>query len=316
MPELTYDLIKPLVAQQDVSGHGVSVVFRCPISGREVRSSGQFVEAAGGKAKSALKRSLWTNLRWSLSRMVRGVMGYGVAGQVASTVADTAMMGADSASRQPKPSEIAQATLDAFKTVQDQFAWDDSSERFVAASVFRELQTEAAVLIETTSFSKQWDKNILARMLAEIAAVDGEIAEQEREMFYTFTAGEGPSLDELLAKPALTPAELAETSEEVRETALLLTMAVAMSDEDFAKSEQEKLVRFAGGMGLGPEDLARAEGRAKDFVLDKALELAYADGKIDAQERARVDTLAQRLQIPVDRVQRLDARCRKRKGLL
>ncbi|TNF37300.1 MAG: TerB family tellurite resistance protein [Deltaproteobacteria bacterium] len=316
MPEITYDAIAPLIEQQDVSGHSVTVTFRCPVSGRQIRSGAQVVEDQAGKVGKAVKQSLWRNLRWSLGRMVRSVFGYGVAGEIGSTVAYTAMSSADAREYEPSKEQVKQATLEAFRNAQSQFAWDASTNRWVAASVFKELQTEFAITIQATVFDKPWDRNILARMLTEVAAADGTIEEQEREFFHAFTGGNGPSLDELLEKPALTKAELGETSAEVRKAMLLLAMAVAMSDEEFAESERAKLAHFAAGFGLGQGDVDRAALLAADYVVDQALETAYADGKVDAAERHHVDQLSFRLGVDTDRLERLDARCRKRKGLL
>jgi len=316
MPEFTYDAIESLIEQQDVSGHSVTVTFRCPVSGRQIRSSASVVEDASGKVGKAVKRSVWRNLRWSLGRMVRSVFGYGVAGEIGSTVAYTAMSAGDARDYQPSKDQVKQATLEAFKSAQNQFAWDASQNRWVAASVFKELQTEFAVTIQATVFDKPWDRNILARMLTEVAAADGTIEEQEREFFHAFTGGNGPTLDQLLEKEPLTKAELAETSADVRKAMLLLATAVAMSDEEYAAAEQAKLAHFAAGLGMTQSDLERATVLAADYVVDQALETAYADGKVDPAERHHVDQLSFRLGVDTDRLQRLDARCRKRKGLL
>jgi len=316
MPEITYDAITPLIEQEDVSGSSVTVTFRCPVSGRQIRSSASIVQDQSGRVGQAVKRSLWQNMRWSLARVVRSVMGYGVAGEVGSAVAYTAMAGAEQRQWEPTKEQVKQATVDAFRSAQNQFAWDPSGQRWVAASVFRELQTEFAVMLQSTVFDKPWDRNILARMLTEVAAADGTIAEQEREFFHAFTGGTGATLDELMAKDPLTKAELGETSAEVRRPMLVLSLAVAMSDENYAPEEEAKLAHFAAGLGLGQADLLKGATMATDYIIDQALESAYADGKIDPAERHKVDQMSFRLGVDTDRLERLDARCRKRKGLL
>ena len=316
MPEITFDTIQPLIEQVDVSGHSVTVTFRCPVSGRQIRSGAPIVEDQSGRVGKAVKRSLWQNMRWSLSRVVRSVMGYGVAGEIGSTVAYTAMAGAGQRQEEPTKDQVTQATLEAFRAAQNQFAWDNSQQRWVAASVFKELQTEFAVTVQAAVFDKPWDRNILARILTEVAAADGTVEEQERDFFHAFTGGTGPTLDELLAKEPLTNAELGETSAEVRKPMLLLAMAVAMSDENYSPEEQAKLQQIATGLGLTQSDLQRSAELAADYVVDQALETAYADGKIDQDERKNVDQIGFRLGVDTDRLQRLDARCRKRKGLL
>lgn len=314
MPEITFETIHPLVEQEDVSGHSVTVIFRCPVSGQQIRGSASVVQERG--VGREVKRSIWRNMRYSLSSVVRSMFGYSVAGQIGSAVAYSAMSGAEGQGARPSEAQVKQAIVDAFKGVANQFAWDASGQRWVSATVFRELQTEFATMLQAVSFDKSWDKNILARMLAEIAAADGKVDDAEREFFHAFTGGEGMSLDELVAKPRLTAAELGETSADARGPMLLLALAVAMSDEDFAADERARIEQFAAGLGVTADALAEGERLAADYVVDQALEAAYADGTIDAAERKKVDQVAARLGVAQEQLDRLDARCRKRKGLL
>lgn len=314
--ELTYDLIQPLVAQEDISGYTVSVIFQCPVSGRQVRSSAQITEDRGNAVAKSMKRSLWRNLRWSMMSTMRSMFGYGLAGHVGAAVADTALSSQDYRGYQPTEADVKQAVLEAFANVQQQFAWDASGQRFVSAQVFRELQTEFATLVQSQPLDKPWDKNILARMLAEVAASDGQVDDAERDFFHGIMGGEGPSLEELVRKPRLTAAELEETSPEARRVMLLVTAAVAMSDEDYSVAERERLTQLCQGLQLEAAELAKAEQLAADYLVDQALEAAYGDGELDASERLKVDVLAAKLHVAPERVQRLDARCRKRKGLL
>ena len=315
MPEITYPLVAPLVEEQDVSGHSVRVVFRCPVSHVQVRSSGEIREG-GSAAGKQLKRSLWSNLRYSFSSILRGVFGYGIAGSIGSDLARGAV---DSAMHQrdlPKEPQIQEATLDAFKNVQSQFAWDPTNERFVSASVFKELQTEFTVKVSETPIVKQWDRAMLVRMLAEVAAADGNIDGDERIFFASFSGDDMPSIDELAEKPPLTAADLGETSAEVREVMLMLAMALACSDEDYAASEQMTLRGFATSLSIDEARYAQLEQLAKDHIIDQMLETAYADGILHAEERAQVDGAAKKLRVATETVDRLDARCRKRKGIV
>lgn len=318
MPELTFDLVKPLIAHTDNDGSYVQVVFRCPVSEDEIQASARITESAGSSIKKEVKRSLWRNLRWSMSRMMYSVFGYGVGGAIGSTVADTAASVGEGRQYQASEGELKEAVLDAFRSVQSRFAWDASNNRFVSASVFAELQVEFTVIVNQVKITKAWDRAVLARMLAEIAAADGTLAEEERELFVSFLPmGQGvPTLDEVLEKPPLTKADLEETSADVRHVMWLIAAAMALSDETLDDTEAQRLTRFAKALGIPDEDQRRGLALAKEYILDQALELAYADGKLDAGEHQNVMTLARELGIDEDRAARLDARCRKRKGIL
>lgn len=313
MPELTYALVAPLVARSDVSGDRVQVVFQCPVSGDEIPASARITESQGSALKSEVKRTVWRNLRWSLSRMMYSVFGYGVGGAIGSAVADSAgAMG--ERGHQPTRDELEAAIVDAFKSVGSRFAWDASNERFVSASVFRELQTEFTVIVQGARITKAWDRAVLARMLAELAAADGQLEEDERALFASFLPDQ--NLDNILEKPPLTKADLEETSADVRHEMWLLAAAMAVADETFADAEAKRLAAFGKALGISDKDQERGLALAKEYVLDQALESAYADGRLDKQEHAHVMQLAATLGIDEDRAGRLDARCRKRKGIL
>lgn len=317
MPELTFDLVKPLIAHTDSDGSYVQVVFRCPVSEDEIPASARITESAGSSIKKEVKRSLWRNIRWSLSRMMYSAFGYGVGGAIGSTVADTAASVGESRQHQPSEAELKEGVLEAFKSVQSRFAWDASNNRFVSASVFKDLQVEFTVIVNQVRITKAWDRAVLARMLAEIASADGSLAEEERELFASFLPlGQGvPTLDELLEKPPLTKADLEETSEDVRHVMWLIAASMALSDETLAKAESERLTRFATALGISAEDQRRGLELAKEYVIDQALELAYVDGKLAEAELHKVLALARDFGITEDRALRLDARCRKRKGI-
>ncbi len=318
MPELTFDLVKPLIAQTDADGSSVRVLFKCPVSSDEIPASAPITESAGSSLKKQVKSSLWRNLRWSISRMMYSAFGYGVGGAIGSTVADTAASVGESSQNKASEAELKGAILDAFKTVQSRFAWDASNNRFVSASVFKELQVEFTVIVGQVRITKAWDRSIMARMLAEIASADGALAEEERELFAAFLpTGEGiPTLDELLQKSPLTKADLEETSEDTRHVMWLIAAAMAVSDETMDQAEADKLASFADAMGIAAEDQRRGLELAKEYVLDQALESAYVDGSLDTAEHSNVMALARTFGIAEDRALRLDARCRKRKGIL
>ena len=151
-------------------------------------------------------------------------------------------------------------------------------------------------------------------MLAEIASADGQLAEGERELFHSFLRDQ--NLDDLLERPPLAKADLDEVSADVRQVMWLLAAAMAVSDEDFAPAEEAKLAFFAAGFGMKDGDVAKGLELAKEYVLDQAIEATYNDGKMDKTERQHVAAVAARLGMSEDQTARLDARCRKRKGIV
>ncbi len=318
MPQVSWELVKPLITRSDVGGAHVQVLFQCPVSGEEVHSSAPVTRSAGGALKQEVKQSLWRNLRWSLSRMVQSTLGYSVGGAIGQTVADSAVAAANASESNYSEEEVRAAIVDAFKTVQTRFAWDESSQRYVSASVFKDLQTEFAVIVQAMPITKAWDKGVLARMLTEIASSDGNLSEEERELFHAFLpVGQGiPNLDELLQKPPLTAADLQEVSSDVVHVMWLITAGMACADDDLSDKELAKLASFGAALGVSPGDQERGLELAREYIYDQALDAAYIDSRLDKAEVDRLWSLAVTLGLTEEQAQRLDARCRKRKGIL
>ena len=114
---------------------------------------------------------------------------------------------------------------------------------------------------------------------------------------------------------ALTSADLEETSEGVRHEMWLMACAMAATDHDLADAEKALLAEWADAFGIAAKDQARGLEIAREWIVDQALDASYADGKLDKQEQAEIRQIAAALGVPKERVDRLDARCRKRRGI-
>ena len=108
MSEITYEAIRNLVKEERVEGTTVFCRFECPDHG------------TAAEAKAAIQ----------VQRDIKSSVGHGVAGQVARSTANDAMQGAREKSRVSR-SEIEAAVVDAFRTVEMQFRWDEEQRRFV-----------------------------------------------------------------------------------------------------------------------------------------------------------------------------------------
>ena len=121
----------------------------------------------------------------------------------------------------------------------------------------------------------------------------------------------------LASQPRLTPAELSQTSPgPTRQTMLTLAWALALSDEELAQGERDRLAVYAQGLGLQ----GRAEGEcveaAQLFILDQVLDrVVQFGGGFTERTRAQIAEAAQRLGMSAEQGQVAEARYRKRKGL-
>lgn len=318
MADLTYDVIKPLIAHEAIEGRQVRVLFRCPVSGSEVPASAAVQGGVGSRAKSAVKQTMMRNLRYGLSSFVRSLVGGGRMGSMASSAVSSASRNSGSAVSCTEDERRA-AVLQAFKSVRSRFAWDQATNRFVDAKILAELMTEFSRLTASVQIVDAWDRMVLARMLTEIAASDGTIGDEERGFFEAFAGagvdGADLDLDDLLSKPPLTAQELASTSKPVRPVLLMLATAVAYSDEQMTSDEGTRLMAYAQGLQVRPEQAHALFAAARDHVLDQLLMAVYADGVADPAERQSVVRLAARLQVDEPTLVRMEGRTRRRMGI-
>lgn len=294
MREVTYELVRPLVKKAEKVDKVVHVLFACPDSGDEF----QAVAQAGQAAAEVPAPSLWKSIRGSLARITRSVTRSDMAA-VGPAVVSPAMQ---------------DAIMDAFHTVAAHFAWDEEKQRLVSLSAFKDLQTEFANLVRGARITDPYDREVLGRMMAEVANVDGHIADGERAHFRAFF-GDEHAVEDLLDQPPLTEADVERTTDQWRYIMWLLAAAMAYSDERLADPEKRKLIELGKLCGIGMIEAARGLELAKEYVYDQALEAVYANRHVDVDEHRRLIAIARSLGVNDDRAARLDARCRKRKGL-
>lgn len=295
MREVTYEIVQPLVKQAERIDNTVHVLFACPVSGDEFQAVAQIDGAAVTTVEA--KPSLWRSIRSSLARMTRSVT----------------REGGDGGDGAP-PQAMQDAIMDAFHTVAPSFAWDEEKQQLVSLSAFRDLQTEFANLVRGARITDPWDREVLARMMAEVANVDGHIADGERAHFRAFF-GDDLGVEDLLAKPPLRAKDIERTTDQWRYVMWLLAAAMAYSDERLADPEKRKLIELGKLCGIGMIEAARGLELAKEYVYDQALEAVYANRQVDVEEHRRLIAIARSLGVNDDRAARLDSRCRKRKGL-
>jgi transcription elongation factor Elf1 len=131
VPEITYASIAPLITDQTAEQSTLKVTFTCPVSGEVVSSSATMRHTEG--IASAAKRSVASNLGWSVMRSVRQALGYNMAGRVAGDVARQAASSAGDKIQYGRKEKEA-AAVEAFQRVASQFTWDEAGGRFVHQS--------------------------------------------------------------------------------------------------------------------------------------------------------------------------------------
>jgi uncharacterized membrane protein YebE (DUF533 family) len=312
MPQPSYEQLSPLISTQELRDNTIYVTFQCPVTGRHAQSSAAC--ETGGRTQrwvQSLKGRAASQLRWSLANMVRSALGGGYLGRTGSSMVHEATSGATSAPK-PTQSQRRAAVVQAFRQVQGQFAWSAARGGFVHISAEPDQQTGFSQTLTDLNITQPHDRQVTARILAEIAVADGHIAEEERILVDAFTGGELGEIERILRYPPLGPAELARVSPPLREPMLMLAYAVAYADLVLEPSEQQRLHQLAGGFGLRSEQVQRASDLAREYVVDQLLDAAWSDGQADEAERSRIYGVGYALGMNQQQVHALEARAWRR----
>jgi uncharacterized tellurite resistance protein B-like protein len=192
---------------------------------------------------------------------------------------------------------------------------------FISEGMVEPTATRAADALLQSEFIRQLqahpldgarEQEVLGAELARMAAADGTIERAERELVSQFASVE---IEDLLERPRLTSEQLQELPEGVRESVLMVAMALVWVDEQYTEHEQEAIERLRADLGVPAGRATELERWAREFVVDQLFDAVYADGVMDAEEKKRVEQMATRLDISPDSLAGLDTRARKRRGL-
>lgn len=298
MSAADWDSIAPLIAATTFSASDVLVTFRCPVSGFSADSRAPLGLSVAPSRESSKGR---------LGRWLSNIFG-----RKHSSASDDRIVAAETIS---EPLQHA-AVMAAFSRVANRFARDPRTRALVAAFVVAELESDFSRILGAAPFDTKDLRQLLARVLAAIAVVDGQIDDIERTFFDSFT-GSDPAfaLDAMLALPSLSAVDFDGLGDAHRLSLQVLASAMVLADEIHDPGERMELMRLAGHLGLDDGQRTHAFDTARDQLVEDALMTVLADGVVSGPEHDALGGLAVRLGIPHDRYLGLDSRCRKRLGL-
>lgn len=298
-----FSAIRPLIAMARVEGRNVVAVFRCPDTNRSEQALWRAPPAgvSAVTADLAASSSLYA-ARNQVNSLVRGLLGFGTVGRIARKASDTLLAG-EHANAQLDTDEEEAGIIGAFQSVADRFMFDGTRWTHRAEeepALVRKVAGGAALT--------GYDRDVTARMVVEVARVHGGVSEDERSHLLDIFDDVG-SLDVLLARPPLTPADLAETTRGgVRRSMLAVTWSMALCDADFDPREEALLETFAVGLQISEEERATVRREAQVYVVQQFLDRMFAWGGHDTAARAELQTLAERIGMASGLLQRTEAR--------
>ena len=315
----TYNNVQPLVQSIDVRGRMIQVRFACPVSGQTVdaRYNVPRDNSMGSRVSQQMKRNLMWSLQSAVASAIRSTMGHNIAGRMASDVARSAMTGVQQQvnSNTLSAREQSAALVEAFRSVQSQFVWDAQRATWISQTAMGEAMSDFEQLLAAAPIAHPYDRQVMARMLVEIARGDGRLSSEESTWLTEVITPDLGDVHALAARPPLTPAELSSTSQgAVRKSLLVLAWAMALVDEEMADAERALLAHYARGLGLPSAGVETCRKAAQTYILDQAMERMFSWGGHDEYARAQLYGLAERIGMPVHEAQQAEARHLRRKS--
>lgn len=292
MTELSYEKLKRNIAEEEVLGDMLSVTFKCPVTEKIYHA------VATLRPASPMSHPLETARRGF--RTLLGNMLHGERADAATATHDRAA--------------IERAAVEAFEAVSSHFAWDESRKAFVDAATAEMPLGEFDRQLRDYPLTGEWERNVAARMLAEIVAADGAVTPTERDFFEGFLNSEMGPLDQLVKRGKLSKLDLEECRPASRATLLMLAYAIAMTDEHLDADEQARLAEYGKAFGVSLEREELIRHWAAEKVVENMLFGCYADGRLNDDERTRIEQLAGNIGINQALVAKLDVKVRKRLG--
>ena len=315
----TYNNVQPLVQSIDVRGRMIQVRFACPVSGQTVdaRYNVPRDNSMGSRVSQQMKRNLMWSLQSAVASAIRSTMGHNIAGRMASDVARSAMTGVQQQvnSNTLSAREQSAALVEAFRSVQSQFVWDAQRATWISHSAMGEAMSDFEQLLAAAPIAHPYDRQVMARMLVEIARGDGRLSSEESTWLTEVITPDLGDVHTLAARPPLTPAELSSASQgAVRKSLLVLAWAMALVDEEMADAERALLAHYARGLALPNADVETCRKASQTYILDQAMERMFTWGGHDEYARAQLYGLAERIGMPVHEAQQAEARHLRRKS--
>ena len=303
MEEITYELIQPLIISEEVNGSKMTCQFEVPGTGEVIEATASIKRDKGLKSQiqKRVTRTVTSKARVSASRMVRGILGGGMLGRIGSQVMNTASREmTQNLTRGYNSTEKQMAVVQAFNSVAQHFKYDDvlgwkknsvvveekSKKRERTANTERKQVSNSASdfekLVARSPISNNFEKEVLARMLIEIAKADGGISNDEEDFLKEFI----PNYDQVTSRPLLNPIECEEVSRNSKMTMFTTAWVIALVDLEINPLEIAKLDEFADWFGLSDKNYDEAVRMAKSYILEQSLssgssnEDAIAAGKL------------------------------------
>ena len=186
MSQINYAQIQPLIGQVDVQNRTVRVVFKCPITGEEVQSSATNRQSQSG-VTSTVQRSLMYGVQNAISQTIRSVFGYSIFGRIAvETLPDKGFTTPNETHGTVYPILKRSRPLSLRSSRCHRVFILMHSETTGPQNAQKELLSTFDLQLQQAPVAHNYDRQLLTRMLVEIAMADGHLAQAEEAWLMSF----------------------------------------------------------------------------------------------------------------------------------
>lgn len=266
---ISYQSIQNLIVSANFISARVECVFQVPGTQRQVSAVGRLRKSNDTKRaiQGFATEGIRNQVQWGLRDFVGGLFSSPHLKHAAMRTTDRLV--SDQAQKVEYTREEREAAVvEAFMSVASQFNFNNQTQTWQTQQAMSEFQKR----LQQNPLIEGYDKEVLARMLIEIAQAEGSIGMEEQELLDRFIDRELIDVDQFLTYPALTAADLMmTTSPAIRENLFMLAATMVMADHNVTDKEKQKLVEFAKLMQLPAPQVTALVKVAKFFVIEIAL---------------------------------------------
>lgn len=277
--DITYDLIKPLIVHEEVQGSRVFVEFQQPDTGNFVTAQApiRINRSVGSAVTRSVKRTAMQAARSSITRMVGSLFGGGFLGRTAraatTTAASEISRNQSQSANAPSQDEIEAAVVAAFKTVRNDFHYDQKSGSWGKPSTPAAAREKTPFEAQIARFpiADRHDKKVFTRILADLANADGVIQDEEVAFFQALVPADAGSIHDIIASDPVSAVDCEMVKEGVRDTIYMFAWAIVMCDYEIHPKEVEMMEKYAGMLAISGSRKTDLENTARVHMLEQAL---------------------------------------------
>jgi uncharacterized membrane protein YebE (DUF533 family) len=274
---MSYEDIQQYVQDTQIEGSQVICTFLTP-SGETVESSARIrkSDSIKGTLQRKTTRMVGNKAKREASRMVRGILGGGMMGRLGSSTVRSLMK--DTGSQfQYTEEEKQEAILAAFEKVADLFEEPPTAEKKVEAGSQSTTETtlfpRTRKLLKSAPVKNPFEREVLARLLVQVANADGHIDEDEADYLQGVIGEEFGTVEELLQKEPVSAVEAGELGRRSKKTIYQLCWLTALTDGELRPAEEEVLTQLAEKLELRDRIHEKVAMEARMDVLQSRISL-------------------------------------------